>query len=386
MKKRISVFLFLSVFLLTFCLTGFSKKVESQLNIKSKSAYLLDYKTNSVIYSYNETKRLPIASVTKVMTLALCFDALKDGIFNLDDKIIVSENASSMGGSQIFLEKDGEYLISDIIKGIVVCSANDGCVAMAELIAGSEDNFVTLMNNKANELQMNNTLFVNCTGLPKPGQYSCAKDVVTMFSYLLKHDEYFNFSTIWIDKISHPNDRYTEISNTNKLIRFYQGCDAGKTGFTQEAGHCLVASACKNNMRLISCVISAPDSKTRFNEVSSLFNYGFNNYESRKILDCSKPLTFKADVKGGKAKTINLSIDKDVYIFTEKNKKCSFDFDFNLDKSIKAPIVKNQVLGELNIYEKGVLIDTVKIVSMQDLESKSYLDCIIEAFYNWSLL
>ena len=284
MKKIYSVIFILLAFLLS---VGYINGVynynafadtEDVLSVKSKSAYLMDYKTKTVIYEKNELEHLPIASMCKVMTLLLCFDEIDNGNIKYDEKITISENSAGMGGSQVFLEKDGEYIVGELIKSIVVASANDACVAMAERIAGSQANFVDKMNEKASELGMNNTVFVNCTGLPQAGQYSCARDVGVMFSKLLEHKDYYKFSKIWTDVVMHPNDRKTEISNTNKLIRFYKGCDSGKTGYTNEAGHCLTASAVRNDMRLVGVVICASNSKERFSDVSNMFNYGFDNF------------------------------------------------------------------------------------------------------------
>ena len=177
---------------------------------------------------------------------------------------------------------------------------------MAEKISGSETNFVDKMNKKAKEIGMNDTIFVNCTGLPCVGQYSTALDVSIMFSKLLEHDAYFEFSNIWMDKIVHDEGRFTEISNTNKLIKYYDGCDSGKTGYTSEAGHCLCASAKKDNLRLISVVIKAPDSKRRFFEVSNMFNYGFSTFSSKVVIDNNTPLDYTANVKGGKEENLQI--------------------------------------------------------------------------------
>ncbi|MDE7086859.1 MAG: D-alanyl-D-alanine carboxypeptidase, partial [Clostridia bacterium] len=210
----------------------------SQLTTGCKSAYLCDYNSGECIYKENETARMPIASVCKVMTLTLCFDAIEQGKLKLDDKITVSERASGMGGSQVFLQTGLSYQLSDLIKSIIVCSANDSCVAVSETISGSEESFVAQMNKRAEELGCTNTLFANCTGLPKETQYSCAKDVAVMFSNLIKNEEYFNYSKIWLEDFQHPDNRTTSITNTNKLIRKFSACDGGKTGFTNQAGFC----------------------------------------------------------------------------------------------------------------------------------------------------
>lgn len=196
----------------------------------------MDYNSGTLIYANNENEELPIASMNKVMTLLLCFEALDEGAFSLDDSITVSAEASGMGGSQVFLEANHSYQIGNLIKSIVVASANDACVAIAEHIAGSEELFVERMNERAKELGMTHTVFINCTGLPGAGQHSTAKDVAKMFSELLTHKDYYRYSGIWMDKIEHAEGRYTEISNTNKLIRFYDGCDGGKPAIQVKRG------------------------------------------------------------------------------------------------------------------------------------------------------
>ena len=295
MKRNFSVFFIVLAFILS-CSVFFGYTLVNKAfaeeesddrfisaEIKSKAAMLADADSGKILFAENETACYPIASMCKIMTLLLCFESIDAGDFSLDDKIVVSDTAAGMGGSQVFLEANAEYLVGDLLKSITIASANDACVAMAERICGSEDAFVRKMNERAKELSMERTVFVNCTGLPKPDQHSCAKDVVKMFSELIKHKDYFTYSGIWMDEISHPKGRITEMSNTNKLIRFYQGCDGGKTGYTSDAGHCLCACAERNGLRLISVVISAPDSKTRFKEVSKMFDSGFANYENKFV-------------------------------------------------------------------------------------------------------
>lgn len=399
MKKSFSAFLIFLAVLLTFTVFyGYAKipakaeevvanKKESAQNIyvSSKSAYLMDEKTNTVIYHKNETAKLPIASMCKIMTLLLCFESIDANDLTLDEDIVVSENASGMGGSQVFLESNATYKASELIKSVVVASANDASVALAERICGSEDAFVDRMNEKAAELKMDNTVFSNCTGLPKEGQFSCAKDVATMFSNLLKHKEYFKFSNIWMDKIEHPEGRVTEISNTNKLIRFYDGCDSGKTGYTSFAGHCLAASAERQGMRLISVIISAPDSKTRFKEASDMFNYGFANYVNKKIVDEKTPLDEKLAVSGGKVKTVEVAAKEPVFIFSKKNDKRGFEISYKLD-TVKAPINKGEKVGEITVYENGVEIATVDVVALDSVEKAGYFDSVKSVIDNWQLI
>ena len=390
MKKKFSVIFILLAFMMTIgCLSNFTKRTvfaDTILNVKSKSAYLMDASTGTVVYSNNEEQKLPIASMCKIMTLLLCFEAQDNSEITVDEQIVVSKNASGMGGSQVFLEANASYSVGELIKSIVVASANDACVAMAERLCGSEENFVEKMNKKASELGMTNTNFVNCTGLPKPEQYSCAKDVAKMFSELLKHDEYYRYSKIWTDKVIHPEGRFTEIANTNKLIRFYKGCDSGKTGYTSEAGHCLAASALRNGMRLISVVISAPDSKTRFNDVSSMFNYGFANYVNKIIVDDKKPLELNVNVCGGKKDSLEVVAERPVYLFSEKNQKRSIEVNFEPIEKIKAPVKKGEIIGKLFVYENNIEIACVNVLSNEDVNEKTYFDVIKDVTLNWGLI
>lgn len=389
MKKIYSVIFILLAFLLSVgCLNGFySAFADEQIafSTESESAYLMDYKTKTVIYSKNELEHMPIASMCKIMTLLLTFEAMDNNEISLTDTIVVSKNASSMGGSQVFLEENGEYLVGELVKSIVVASANDACVAIAEKLCGTQAEFVNQMNEKAKDLQMNDTIFVNCTGLPQPGQYSCAKDVSTMFNELLKHQEYYKFSRIWTDVVCHPKDRKTEISNTNKLIRFYNGCDSGKTGYTSEAGHCLVASAVKNDMRLVSVVIKAPNSKARFRDVSNMFNFGFENYVNKKILSNDTELKIKVNVKGGKKDTLSVIPEKSLFVFCKKNQKRNVELNFEPSKTVCAPVKTGDIVGQICAYENGVEIDRVNILANETILEKTYFDVLRDIAKQWSV-
>ncbi len=392
MKKRFSVIFIFLAFILTigcFCSvknkTAFALQKKAHLNSVCKSAYLCDQYNKTVVFSHNETAKHPIASMCKIMTLLLCFEQIEEGNIALNDDVVVSERASGMGGSQVFLETNGVYKVDELLKSITVASANDACVAMAEKICGTEESFVSKMNEKASELNMNNTVFTNCTGLPKPGQFSCAKDVAVMFSELIKHEDYFKFSTIWMDEIHHSEGRVTQISNTNKLVKFYNGCDCGKTGYTSESGHCIAASAKRNNTRVIAVVISAPDSKTRFKEVSDMFNFVFANYTNKLILDNNTPLSLEVKVKGGKKELLEVIAENSVYIFTAKNEKHSYDVSFNAIDSVKAPILKGRKLGDISIFENGIEIARVSIIANENIESATFFDSISNVIKNWTI-
>lgn len=392
MRKNFSVFFIVLAFILS-CSVFFSYTLinkafadsDNDITVSAKSAILVDADTGTVLYSCNENSTYPIASMCKIMTLLLIFESVDKGEISFNDQISVSETAAGMGGSQVFLEAGAEYSVEELIKSITVASANDACVAMAEKLCGSEELFVSNMNEKAKSLGMENTVFVNCTGLPKAGQHSSALDVSKMFSELVKHKDYFRFSGIWMDEIKHPKGRITEISNTNKLIKFYKGCDSGKTGYTSEAGHCLCASAIRDGLRLISVVISEPDSKTRFKEVSSMFNYGFANYECKTIVDDKTPLDFEVSVKGGKKASVSAISERSVKVLNKKNEKRGFELDFIQAENVKAPVLINDIIGTLDIYENGVKIDSVCVKAAENIDAKSFIDILSDINSKWSI-
>ena len=382
MKK--SLFILISIFAVFLIsnasVTAFAK---DGLNTSSKSSILIDADSQTVLYSKNEYQRLPIASMTKIMLLNLCFENVTNGTLNLDEEITISKNASGMGGSQVFLEENQKYKVSELIKSIIVASANDASVAMAERLYGSEANCVDEMNANCRLWGLKDTLFSNCTGLPKPTQYSSAYDVSIMLAKLIKHNEYFKYSKIWTDEISHAEGRVTSITNTNKLVKFYDGCDGGKTGYTSESGFCLGATAKRGNLRLISVVINANDSKTRFADVSNLFNYGFENYTSKLVVDSKKPLNIKVTVERVNQKEIEILPKDDVYILSKRDDKSKITIDFSPFK-IKAPLKKGDEVGELKVFKDGVEYKSVTVITNCDVDKKAYFDYIKDIAINWT--
>lgn len=351
-------------------------------SIATKSVYLTETGTGEVLFAKNENERLTIASMTKIMLLNLVFEAVDGGNLSFGEEITVSENASGMGGSQVFLEKNGKYKAEDLIKSVIIASANDASVALAERLFGSEAECVSAMNKKCEEWKLENTLFSNCTGLPKPTQYSSAKDVSVMLSKLITHKEYFRFSKIWTDEITHNAGRKTGLTNTNKLVRFYDGCDGGKTGFTSESGFCLAATAKRGALRLIAVAIDSPDSKTRFAEVSSMFNYGFDNFTSKMAVDSSKPLEIKAEVDKGVKEKVKIIPENDVFVFGEKSKKQNVTIDFKPDK-ICAPIKSGEKAGELIVFKDNVEYKRVNVLAAEDIAKKTYFAYIKDIARKW---
>lgn len=343
-----------------------AEKIE-QLSFECASAILYDAKSKTIIYSKNEDKKLPIASMTKLMTLLLVFDAIDQGKLLLDQKIKISQNAADAEGSEAFLDAKEEYKLSDLIMTVIVCSANDSAVALAEAVAGSEVGFAKLMNKKANELGLKNTNFINATGLPAIDHYSSAKDVSIIYSQICDNPVYKKYSKIWLTELVHPSGRKTDIVNTNRLIRSFEGCDSGKTGYTKEAGYCLAASATRNDMRLVSVIIGAKTSKDRFNAVAGMFNYGFDNYENKIVLSKEAPI-YTASVSNSKTKEIELYVKEDFVKFLKKGEDFAYSLKFD-EKKIKAPVKAGEGLGKLYVLDSNnIVIFETDLVSKVDVK------------------
>lgn len=374
--KKLIIFAIGILLLVAAVLPALALADTAALTISAKEAVLMS-EDGQVLFESNATEKRPIASMTKIMTLLCAYDAIDSGKVSLNDDVVASSRAASMGGSQVFLDANASYKLDNLIKSIVVCSANDSCVAVAEHIEGSVENFVDKMNSKAKDLGLVATHFENCTGLPAVSQYSCAKDVGVMLSKLIKHPHYFTCANVWMEDFVHPSGRVTGMTNTNKLIRFYDGCDGGKTGYTSEAQHCLAATAKRGDTRVIAVVVGAPDSKTRFKEVSDMFNYAFANYESKLYLEQNANVGDVA-VQGGKEKSVEAVADGKLLAFGKKgNTDCSVSVE--LADSVKAPIARGDIVGSATLTDSnGTVIGQVNLVAKTDVAAKSYWDYVKE--------
>ena len=377
MKRKILIILCVFLFI-TATFTSFASAEEVE-NVKSY--YTIDAKSGYVIGGKEIEKHLPIASMVKIMTALIGFENVENGVISMSDKVIISKNASDMGGSQMFLEEGDEYAIEDLFKGIIVVSANDACVQLAETISGSQDDFVKTMNQKAKELGMDNTNFVNCTGLPANGQYFCAKDVAVMLKELLKHEDYHKFSKIWIEDYNHPDGRVTQFVNTNKLVRFYKDCTGGKTGFTNEAGFCLAASARRGNTDIISVVIGADSSATRFDTVKKQFEYAFANYETVNVLT-QDSITEQISVICGKEEKVSVMPEKPYFAFCKKGEKKDLSISVELNEKVVAPVKQGQKLGKICIKEGDKNVE-IALVAKNDVEALNYIDITKNIAKNW---
>ncbi len=378
MKKKLCFFL---IMLLTFLQT-FIALAKEDINVSAKSAILMDAKSGEILYEKNSHEKLPPASVTKIMTMLLIMEAIDDGRIKLEDKVTVSEKASSMGGSQLFLEPGEVKTVNELLKGIAVASANDGCVAMAEHIYGSEEAFVKKMNERAKELGMKDTNFVNTNGLPVENHYTSAYDISIMSKELLKHEKISKYLTIWMDEITvGKKNKKIGLVNTNKLIRFYKGANGIKTGFTSEAKFCLSASAIRDDLNLISVVLGAPTSKDRFSDASSLLNYGFANYEIFKIYN-QGDVVKKIALEKADAESIKLICKEPLHLLNKKGNKRKYTKKINIYENIQFPIKKGEKLGEVQIYQGNKIILKSDLISDKEVKKASYLKLLNKVFDN----
>jgi len=351
--------------------SGATTKTEKEIEITSKSAFLMEANSGRVLFQKDADKRLPIASMVKVATLAVIYDALDTGEITLDQMVMVSQNASGMGGSQAFLDFNSEYSLDELIKSIIVASANDSCVALAETIAGSETEFVDRMNALAEKLGMTNTNFANVTGLPAPDGYSTASDIAKMYSYIMRSEHYGKHEMTWMYDLQHPSGRVTGLTNTNKHARFFDGCTGGKTGFTSESGHCLAVSATRGALKPIAVVIGAPDSKTRFAETANMMNYVFGAYKNELVVSKDVVLA-TAKVKGAMVDSVELFAKHDFYDLVKKGDKGKPEIKIEVADKINAPFAKCDALGKVMIVREGKVVAEIELVSRVDVQKLGY--------------
>lgn len=348
----------------------------SGIELKSPSAILMEASTGQVVYEKDADTSLHPASITKIMTLILIFDAIKDGKIGLDDEVTVSEYAASMGGSQVFLEAGEKQTVDTMIKCISMASANDACVAMSEYIAGTESAFVAKMNERATGLGMNNTNFVNCCGLDTDGHMSTARDIALMSRELItKYPQIHDYSTIWMDTIIHSTRRGDSefgLTNTNKLIKQYEWATGLKTGSTGLAKCCLSASANKDGIDLIAVIMAAPDSKTRFAEAVNLLNYGFNTCDIYK--DDGMPLLENIRISKGKKDYVNCRYEKEFsYMFINPVNHEDISKELHINENIAAPVYEGDTIGTLEYYYNGEKIGSVNVISSENIEKADFL-------------
>lgn len=352
-------------------------KAEAPITLTSPSAILCEASTGQVIFEKNADERRPVASVNKVMTILLTLEAVDEGRVSLEDQVTVSPRAASMGGSQAFLDAGERYKLSELLKTVIVASANDSAVALAEHLAGTEESFVRLMNARAEELGLTNTHYANCTGLPAQEHYTTARDVAKLSAQLDLHPIYYRYSTIWMDEIKHRGGRVTSLTNTNRLIRFYPGCDGYKTGSTNEARYCVSATAKKEGMRLIAVVLGTPAGQTRFDEARAMLEYGFANVQLVTPIAQGQALDMTVPVRLGGRDEVSVLSGGTCSLLERRGEKNALSLEAALVEKVNAPVYAGDVLGEIRVKRGDEVVAVVPAVAAEDVQLPGMVDALI---------
>ena len=356
------------------------KAEELNLATNAKSAILIEASTGQILYERNADEKLTPASMTKMMSMLLILEAIENGVLKWDQTVTVSENASSMGGSQILLETGEKMTVNDLFKGVAIASGNDAVVALAEASYGSEEVFVSHMNEKAKELGLKNTNFKNPHGLDEANHYSSARDMSIIAKELVKHEKIFEFTSLYEDYLRQNTDRKIWLVNTNRLVKFYDGVDGLKTGFTDGAGYCITATAKRDGLRIIAVVMGEPTSKMRNKEISEMFDYSFAQYSMKKIINTNIIGKYKVD--GGKTEYTKIVTADDVSALVKKGDDVK-DYSYTVKvKNLKAPLKKEDKVGELSIKKSGKVIRKIDLIVPLDVPKISFFGLYLRNLKN----
>ena len=372
MKK---VWLIICLFLF---IPGVFAETKADLAPNSKSAILMDFDTGKILYSKNDNEVLPPASMTKIMSMLLIMERIDNKTLSLTDEVTISENAASMGGSQVFLQAGETYIVEELLKGIAIASGNDAVVAMAEKISGSVSDFVALMNEKAKSLGLTNTKFLNPHGLDTEGHVTTARDMATLARELIKHTSILKFTSIYEDYLKKSDGSSIWLVNTNKLVRFYDGVDGLKTGFTKNAGYCLTSTAKKNNTRFITVVMGSETSDKRSSDTVNMLNYGFNTYETKILLKSSDSLG-KKRVMLSNIEEVDLNLKNDYVKLLKKDEQMpKYSYSIATD-SLVAPIKKGDIVGHVSVIdESGNIVDELDVTVNVDIKKSNIIENFIK--------
>ncbi|MGG3957382.1 D-alanyl-D-alanine carboxypeptidase family protein [Bhargavaea massiliensis] len=355
-----------------------------ELATEVRSAILIERDTGAILYEKNAHEPLPPASMTKIMTMLLIMEAIDQGKLKLDERVRASEYAASMGGSQIFLEPGEEMTVDDLLKGVAIGSGNDAAVALAERIAGSEEAFVHMMNEKAKQLGIKHTTFENTTGLPAKNHYSTAYDMAMMAKELLKYDLITKYTGTYEDYLREHTDKKFWLVNTNRLVKFYPGVDGLKTGYTSEAKYCLTATAKKGNMRVIAVVFGAPTPKARNAQITKMLDYAFSHYETKPLYKKGETIAM-LPVSKGKKKAVAAVTSEPISVLLQKGEKSeAVKTTWKLNKKVKAPVKKGDVLGMLVVKKDGAVIAKSPLVAKEQVEEANMWEFFKRMFSSFS--
>lgn len=349
----------------------------------SPSAILAEASTGAVIFEKNADEKREAASVTKLMTILLVLEDLEAGKYRLTDSVTVSQTAAAMKGSQALLDAGASYPLETLLRSTIIASANDAAVALAENAEGNEKAFVERMNQKAKELGMENTVYVNCTGYPQPGQHTTARDVLRLSCEMANYPSYHQYASIWMESLTHPSGRVTDLTNTNRLVRFYEGCDGFKTGSTDAAKYCLSATAQKDGLRLIAVVLGTPQSQTRFNEARTMLDYGFTNYRRVQVARKGQKLNQPVQVTRGAAEQVDTELGSGLSMLLKAGQDKKLQLEVELPPSVQAPVHKGDTLGTARLLLDGAVIAKIPIAASGDVPMPGFLEGLVRIVNNW---
>lgn len=375
MKKILIIFIF---FLFIPCVHA--EDIED-LAPNAKSAIMIEASTGEILFQKDANTRMAPASMTKIMSMLLIMEELEKGTLKWNEMITASDRASSMGGSQIFLEAGEKMSVTDMLKGIAIASGNDATVAMAERIAGSEESFVKKMNERAKELGLKNTSFINSTGLTADNHYSSAYDMSIMAKELIKHEKILEFTSTYEEYLRKNTNNPFWLVNTNRLVKFYNGVDGLKTGFTNEAGYCLTSTAKKDGMRLITVVMNEPDTGKRSSDTAKMLDYGFNVYMVRNIIDDTTVISKEKVELGDKLTTEIVASDKITILSKKTDNARNITYESDIEK-IVAPVKKGDKVGTINIIEDGKIISTIDATVKEDILKANFIKILYRNLEN----
>ena len=358
-------------------------EAQPPMELTTPSAMLVEAGGGTVIFEKNADEQRQAASVTKLMTILICLEKIKAGEIALQDEVTISPEAAGQIGSQALLDAGAVYTLETLLHATIIASANDAACAIAEHIAGTEAAFADMMNTRAQELGMTNTLYTNATGLPDDQQHTTARDVAALACEVCRHPEYFAHASVWMDTLTHPSGRTTDLTNTNRLVRFYDGCDGLKTGSADASKYCLAATAEKNGMRLIAIVLGTPVSQTRFDEARAMLDHGFASYRRVTVLNRGDGLNQSVKVKMGMQDEVGAAAGNGVSMLIRPGQEKQLSLEVELPAEVQAPVRQGDALGMIRVKLGGEVIAKIPAVAAADVGMPGLLEAFVKLFANW---
>lgn len=344
------------------------------VDLHAPSCLLMEAETGAIIFEKNADEPRPVASVTKLMTALLLLEGLEKGQIQLDDMVTVSKNAAAATGSTALLDAGAAYPLGDLLRATIVASGNDSATALAEHMAGSENAFVALMNQKAQDMELKDTVYVNCTGLPAQGQHTTARDVAAIAAAVSRYPLYFENSSLWLSSITHPSGRVTDLTNTNRLVRFYTDCDGLKTGSTNEAKYCIAATAQRNGMRLIAVVLGDDTSQHRFDDARAMLDYGFGSYQRVQVIAAGDLTGYQVPVTRGARDTVDVAVGRGLSMLLRPGQSDRLRVELTLPEAVQAPLAAGTQIGSARVLLDGQAVAELPAVTAEEVRLPGYLE------------